>query len=153
MATVLIVEDDLVMADLLKDTVTGAGYEVCGIASSFSEAVALGLHFQPELAIIDMRLDGPGLGTDVAFELSAFSRIGVLYTTGDPSNVLANAVHGDACLTKPYRPDDLPRSLTIVHEIAASGDVLQPFPPGFRLVHPGTVPRRPVVGMTPSSSE
>jgi len=60
---VLIAEDDLMIADLAEDMLVGQGYEVCGIARTVPEAVALGRQHRPDLAVIDLRLADGGLGT------------------------------------------------------------------------------------------
>ena len=41
MPTILIVEDDLMIADMLEEILVDAGYTVCGIARTVTEAVAL----------------------------------------------------------------------------------------------------------------
>jgi ActR/RegA family two-component response regulator len=103
------------------------GYEVCGIARTVAEAVALGRLHKPDLALIDLRLADGGLGTEVAAQLGALGRLGVLYATGNISRVMSSAVYGDACLSKPYRSDDLVRGLEIVAEIVATGKASPPF--------------------------
>jgi DNA-binding response OmpR family regulator len=137
MLKVLIAEDDLMMADMIEETLAGNGYEVCGIARTVAEGIALGRLHKPDLAVIDMRLADGGLGTDIAAQLD-HSHLGILYATGNVSQVLLNVADGDACLAKPYRPEDLMRSLEIVSGIVATGIALPPFPLGFQLLD-GTV--------------
>ena len=103
MPKVLIAEDDLMIADMIEEVLVDAGYEVCGIARTVAEAVALGRRHRPDFAIIDMRLADNGIGTEIAAELSTLGRIGVLYATGNMSKVFLTAIDGDACLSKPYR--------------------------------------------------
>jgi len=47
MLKVLIVEDDLMMADMVEEILSQSGYEVCGIAPTVAEAVALGRPTSP----------------------------------------------------------------------------------------------------------
>ena len=140
MLKVLIAEDDLMIADIAEEILIEHGYEVCGIARTVAEAVALAQHHKPDLAILDLRLADSGLGTDIAAELLPLGRIGVLYATGNTSQVVLTTADGDACLSKPYRSVDLLRSLEIVAEIVTTGNALPPFPPGFRVLHPATAP-------------
>jgi CheY-like chemotaxis protein len=135
---VLIAEDDLMIADRAEEILVDSGYEVCGIARSVAEALALAQHHKPDLAVLDLRLADGGLGTDIAAGLLPFGRIGVLYDTGNISQVVLTTADGDACLSKPYRTVDLLRSLEIVAEIVAAGKALPPFPQGFRVLHPAT---------------
>jgi DNA-binding response OmpR family regulator len=129
---VSIAEDDLMIADLVEEILVDEGYEVCGIARTVAEAVALAQHHKPDLAVLDLRLADGGLGTDIAAELLPFGKIGVLYATGNISQVVLTTADGDASLSKPYRSADLLRSLEIVAEIVATGKALPPFPKGLR---------------------
>jgi DNA-binding response OmpR family regulator len=58
---VLIAEDDLMIADLAEEVLAEAGYEVCGIARTVAEAIALAQHHTPDLAVLDLRLADGGL--------------------------------------------------------------------------------------------
>jgi CheY-like chemotaxis protein len=133
---VLIAEDDLMIADLAEDILVNGGYEVCGIARTVAEAVVLAQHHKPDLAVLDLRLADDGLGTEIAARLFPLGRLGVLYATGNISQVVLTAANGDACLSKPYSPADLLRSLEIVVEIVASGNASPPFPKGFQVLRP-----------------
>lgn len=136
MVKVLIVEDDLMIADVAEEVLIDSGYEVCGIARTVAEAVALGLQHKPDVAVIDVRLADGGLGTDIPGQLHALGRIGILYATGNPSKVLLSGVEGDACLAKPYSTVDLVRGVKIVTEIVATGAAAGPFPRSLQLLPP-----------------
>ena len=135
MLKVLIVEDDLMLADFAEAILVEHGYEISGIARTVADAVALARDARPDLVILDLRLADGGLGTEVAAQLRLLGRPGVLYITGNMSQVALTC--GDACLAKPYRAVDLLRGLEIVAEIVATGKAQPPFPPGFHLLHPG----------------
>jgi DNA-binding response OmpR family regulator len=136
MLKVLIVEDDLMLADFVEETLVEHGYEVTGIARTVTEAVALAQHSRPELVMLDLRLADGGLGTEVAAQLLSPGRPGILYVTGNMSQIALTSADGDACLGKPYRSVDLLRSLEIVAEIVATGKAQRPFPRGFQLLLP-----------------
>jgi CheY-like chemotaxis protein len=133
---VLIAEDDLMIADKAEEILIEHGYEVCGIARTVAEAVTLAQQHKPDLAVLDLRLADGGLGTEIAARLLPLGRLGVLYATGNISQVLLTTADGDACLSKPYRSVDLLRSLEIVAEIVATGEASPPFPKGFQLLPP-----------------
>jgi DNA-binding response OmpR family regulator len=133
---VLIAEDDLMIADLAEEILTDKGYEVCGIARTVAEAVALAQLHKPDLAVLDLRLADGGLGTEIAAQLLPLGRLGVLYATGNISQVVLTTADGDACLSKPYSSADLLRGLEIVAQIVATGKALPPFPQGFQILHP-----------------
>ena len=137
MPKVLIVEDDLMLADFAEEILVEHGYEISGIARTVADAVSLARHSNPDLVILDLRLADGGLGTEVAAQLPPFGRPGILYVTGNMSQLVLTC--GDACLAKPYRAVDLLRGLEIVAEIVATGKARPPFPRGFQLLHPAAV--------------
>lgn len=134
MLTVLIVEDDLMIADVSEEVLVQGGYAVCGIARTVAEAVALTRQHRPDLAVVDIRLAEDGRGTDAAAQMQKFGRIGILYATGNRSTTALTAADGEACLTKPFRAEDLVRGLEIVAEIVATGHASQPYPAGLVLL-------------------
>jgi DNA-binding response OmpR family regulator len=140
MLKVLIAEDDLMIADMTEEILIRNGYEVCGIARTVAEAVALGRDHLPDLAILDLRLADGGLGTQIAAELGGLGRIGILYASGNMSHIVLTAADGDACLAKPYRSADLLQSLQIVSEIVASGSSALTPPHGFQRLHAAPTP-------------
>jgi two-component system, response regulator PdtaR len=145
MFKVMIAEDSLMLADILAEIIVAAGYEVCGIASTVDDAIELGLSQRPDLAVLDLRLADGRSGTEIADRLTAFGRLGVLYTTGNVSRFMLTAADGHACLSKPYSAGALVRSLAIVMDIVAARTVLPPFPAGFRML-----PLRPLLDLGPS---
>lgn len=131
---VIIAEDDLLIADLLEDVLIGAGYEVCGLASTVAEAVELCNQHHPDLAVLDVRLAQGGSGTDVAAGVESRDKLGILYATGNTGFVMLTASDGEACITKPYQPADILRALQIVYEITNTGKASKPFPRNFQIL-------------------
>ena len=136
MLKVLIVEDDLMIAEMTEDFLVGCGYEVCGIARTVDEAVVAALRHHPDLLVLDVRLADGGLGTEIPGRLTSLGRIGVLYATGNMRQLLQYGALGDACLSKPYSFADLRRSLEIVAQMVASGVASLPFPRTFQILKP-----------------
>jgi CheY-like chemotaxis protein len=134
MPTVLIAEDDLMIADMAAEALLDGGYEVCGIGRTVAEAVALGWLYRPNLAVIDGRMAAGGLGTEVADQLAALDGLGILYVTGSASTDMLAAARGHACLFKPYCFADLLRSLEIVAEMVTTGTASPPFPRNFEVL-------------------
>jgi CheY-like chemotaxis protein len=134
MPKVLIAEDDLLVADMMREYVVNAGYEVCGTASTVAEAVDLGQRHHPDLAVLDLRLANGGLGTDIAAQLGRRGSLGILYATANAGRIVLVPADGDACISKPYTGDDMIRAMKIVEEIIATGVASPPFPYGFRLL-------------------
>jgi DNA-binding response OmpR family regulator len=144
MLKVLIAEDDLMIADMIEEVLVAHGYEVCGIARTVAQAVALSRLRKPDLAVIDLRLADGRLGTEIAAQLGAFGRPGILYATGNIAQVVLTGADGDACLVKPYRTADLLRSLEIVAELAATGSASPPFPRGLQILSSASAAHREI---------
>ncbi|HVJ53756.1 MAG TPA: response regulator [Aliidongia sp.] len=140
MLSVLIAEDDLMIADMIEEILILHGYEVCGIARTVSEAVDIGRRCEPDLAVIDLRLADARLGTEIIYQLGAVSRPGVLYASANLSQVVLSCVDGDACLAKPYRFTDLLRGLQIVADIVATGTTASPLPHGLHVLGHAPIP-------------
>src|SRR5450755_2508761 len=129
MTKVLIAEDDVMIADMVEELLSRSGYQVCGIARTVDEGVALAELHMPDLAIIDVRLGDDGLGTDICARLDR-SWTGVLFATGNIDQII-NSTDGDACISKPYRSRDLLRGLDIVRAIHRAEIPAQRLPPGI----------------------
>jgi two-component sensor histidine kinase/ActR/RegA family two-component response regulator len=134
MPKVMIAEDDLLMADILEDVLIHYGYEVCGIARTVKEGVEIGEHCKPDLAVLDMRLAKGGLGTEIAAQLRRQNGLGILYAMGNADHASLTKADGEACLSKPYRPEDVAQALKIVEQIVRTGEASKPFPKGFHVL-------------------
>ncbi len=111
---VLIVEDDVLIALDVEQALVAAGFEICGVAGSEMEALALGALARPELAIVDISL-GPGDGRVVARMLSSAYATAVLFATGQSDDIAGMLRAGAlACLPKPYVADIVPAALAAV---------------------------------------
>ena len=138
MQKILIVEDDFMIADMVEEVLVANGYEVCGMAATVSEGVALCRLHDPDLAIVDLRLADGDLGTNMAAQLAPLGKLGILYATGNRSQVALTAADGHACLNKPYSAEDLLRGLQLVTQMVATGRAMPPFPPGFHILLPAS---------------
>jgi DNA-binding response OmpR family regulator len=146
MPKVMIVEDDLMIADMIEEILCASGYDVCGIACTVEEGLALAALHMPDLAIIDVRLADGGLGTEIAAKLDR-SWTGVLFATGNVEQII-DSTDGEACISKPYHRKDLLLSLDVVRAIhtarmAPENLPSRLFPEGFHLLRrPDVEPRR-----------
>jgi response regulator of citrate/malate metabolism len=134
MLKVLIVEDDLMIADMVNDRLELDQFDVCGIATNITEALALASMHHPDLAVVDVRLADGDLGTNLAVDLKRLYKIGILYATGNIELVIRDSV-GEGCMQKPYNMAALSKSLRIVHRLLASGEVPDALPDGLLLLN------------------
>lgn len=63
---ILIVEDEVLIADNMGRYLTKKGHQVVGYAISYEEAETLYLQEDPDIVLLDIRLNGPKTGIDFA---------------------------------------------------------------------------------------
>lgn len=136
MLSVLIVEDDISIADMLQEAVEIGGYSVIGIACNVDDAMNILNQRTPDFAIVDVHLENGDLGTDVTTYLRKNTTISILFSTGSANDPELTKADGDAVITKPYLMSDVRQGLEILTQIATSGQTLLKFPRSFRLLEP-----------------
>lgn len=97
-AQILIVEDDSTLADGLRAALEFLGYGVVGVAPSGPEAIALAGRTAPDLALMDVHLQGPMDGIEAAGILRDRFRVPAVYLTSH----FDDATLARARLTTPY---------------------------------------------------
>jgi two-component system, response regulator PdtaR len=110
-STVLIVEDDYIVAFDVAAALIDAGYEVAAMASSEVEALDAAARIRPDYAVVDVHL-APGDGRVVAQRLRREYGTAVLFATAQCRDVEHLTASGAmACLPKPYDARDVPKAL------------------------------------------
>jgi CheY-like chemotaxis protein len=105
MASVLVVEDDAILAYVLERVLIKAGHKVIGTAGGFSKAVSIATSAPPDLALVDFHLSGPENGALVANHLRELGTK-IIYVTANVDEV--RLIDGDAeIVAKPYTDDVL----------------------------------------------
>ncbi|MGB0930609.1 MAG: LytR/AlgR family response regulator transcription factor [Chitinophagales bacterium] len=126
---ILIVEDEILIADSLKRYLQKKGHEVVGIAISFDEAEELYLEANPDLVLLDIKLNGKKTGIDFAYFLQqqTNSPLFIYLTSQIDVNTIQNAkkTFPAAYLSKPIRKENLYASIEIsMHKQAAKQDII-----------------------------
>ena len=80
--SILIVEDDPLVAGTIREVLGELGFAVTGIASSGREALWLVDQRPPSLALVDIRLVGPMDGIEVARALRSQYHVPVIFLSG-----------------------------------------------------------------------
>jgi diguanylate cyclase (GGDEF)-like protein len=108
--SILLVEDEGVIARDLEDTLTRLGYRVSGIASEGTQAIAMARELHPELVVMDVGLRGEVDGIDAACAIQEDAPVPVIFLTGhSDSETLQRAVLTGPLgyLIKPFQEADL----------------------------------------------
>jgi CheY-like chemotaxis protein len=102
---ILIVEDEILIAEDLRLILQRMGHQVVGIASSGAEAIEKANKLHPDLVLMDVRLQGPMDGVEAARRIRSTADIPIIYVTAYAS-VLASLDLNDRCtrLAKPFSP-------------------------------------------------
>lgn len=106
---ILIVEDEFIVANDLEMMLKRAGYEVCGIAESYQEAMNLIDKEQPSWVLLDIFIKGDLNGIDIATQLNK-RHIGFIYISANSNQrilEMARATEPYGFLVKPFREKDL----------------------------------------------
>jgi CheY-like chemotaxis protein len=112
--SVLIVEDEYLIASLISDMVTDIGMSVCGIADNVEKAIGLATHHKPDLVLMDVRLRGKQDGVDAALAIHRLLGSPIVFITGsgEPANIARiNTDHPAAVLIKPISFEQLTDTL------------------------------------------
>lgn len=105
--TILVVDDEPLVQDLVRDTLEDAGYGVI-LASSYAEAIAAITTGADEIVglVTDINLGQPDSGWDVAATArERIPTIPVIYITGDSAHEWpAHGVPHSVIIAKPFAP-------------------------------------------------
>lgn len=101
--SVLLVEDEQIIAMDLQESLEEMGYHVLGPACNADEALALARQHKPDMALLDIMIEGPVDGIDTAVELTQINIPCVFLTAYSDSHTLqrAAAISPYGILTKP----------------------------------------------------
>ena len=108
MKTILVVEDEMRIARLVRDYLEVAGFEVI-VAGEGGAALASARGSKPDLVVLDLGLPGRD-GLDVARELRTSSNVPIIILTarGDESDRIVGLELGaDDYVVKPFSPKEL----------------------------------------------
>ncbi len=117
---VLIVEDEMVVATDLQETLVELGYEVLRIANTGQGAIRVSEEEAPDVVLMDIRLRGKIDGIAAANEITRRWRIPVVFVTGSASDELlarAKATGAYGYLIKPFRSQELDATVSVaIHQ-------------------------------------
>ena len=108
--SILIVEDEALIASYIEEVLGESGFRVAGIAASAPEALSLAAENSPDLALVDIRLTGPLDGIDLACKLRERFAVPAIFLSGlmdAQTAARARAAHPLGFLPKPFLPSQV----------------------------------------------
>ena len=141
MKTVLVVEDEMKIARVVRDYLTDAGYEVI-VASSGEAALASARGSKPDLVVLDLGLPGVD-GLDVARELRGSSRVPIVMLTArgeETDRIVGLELGADDYVVKPFSPKELVARVRALFRRSSTAEMLREQPirvltKGVQVVH------------------
>ena len=79
---ILVVEDEVIIAQCLTMELELMGYDVCGFVKSGEEAIIKTKKKNPDVILMDINLSGEMDGIDAATEILDFKKIPIIFCTG-----------------------------------------------------------------------
>lgn len=113
---ICIVEDEIIVADNIRDTLETLGYAVPEPAISYTEAVEMIGQESPDLVLLDIQLAGQKDGVDLAHTIKKEFDIPFIFLTANADHATverAKQVEPPAYLVKPFSKEDLFTSIEI----------------------------------------
>ena len=99
--TLMIVEDEALVAILLRDELQEAGYKVLDLTDRHANALEVAKAEKPDLALVNIRLAGRDDGIELAEHLKALG-IPVLFISGQVSRASSAKTVAIGSMPKPY---------------------------------------------------
>lgn len=114
--TILIVEDEMIIAANISLQLTHLGYEVTGIIPRAEEVLPIIRQHQPDIILLDINLKGDLDGIDLAHLIQEEYKIPIIFLTAnsDESHFnRAKAINPYAFISKPFKKLDLQRAIEL----------------------------------------
>lgn len=126
---ILIVEDNFIIAEDLKNILTDLGYDVIDIVMSYYEAIECIITKQPDICLLDIVIKGEKDGIDLAHTINQDFGLPFLYITShsDKHTVeRAKNTMPKGYIIKPFDQDDVYASIEIATASAANINTQKP---------------------------
>lgn len=110
MVKILIVEDELIIAEDVKNMLTNMEYEVVDVAMDYDEAIAILETQKPDLILLDVNLNSHKDGIDLAEIINDKYKIPFIFTTSYSDSLTLNRAkntHPTNYLVKPFKKEQL----------------------------------------------
>jgi EAL domain-containing protein (putative c-di-GMP-specific phosphodiesterase class I)/AmiR/NasT family two-component response regulator len=117
--TILIVEDELIVAENLAQSLKKLGYPISTIVNSGEQAIQAVTTHHPDLILMDIMLVGDIDGIEAALQISLQFKIPVVYMTAYADQYTlerAKKTEPYGYLVKPFKPQDIQTTIEIAFQ-------------------------------------
>lgn len=112
----LIVEDETLIAEELRERLSGLGFSVIAAVDSAEEGVAIATRERPDLVLMDIRLRGEKDGVQAAKEIRLQVDVPIVYLTAHSDRLTVDRVKQtdhDGFILKPFLRRELQSTIEI----------------------------------------
>lgn len=113
---VLIVEDEILIAEELKERLSRLGYSVIAAVDSADEGIGIATREVPDLVLMDIRLRGKKDGVEAAVEIRRQVDVPIVYLTAHSDQLTvdrAQETDHDGFLLKPFHRRELQSTIEV----------------------------------------
>ena len=121
MASILIVEDEIITAMAMGNAFKNAGHEICGHAVSGENALRQIEQKRPDVVLMDVSLRGECNGIDTANIVRSRWNIPVIFMTGYSDNKIIAKLKADGFAHLFIKPLDHQEILALIDSLLFSG--------------------------------
>lgn len=108
--SILVVEDEALVASYIEEILEESGFRVAGVAASGAEALSVAAQSHPTLALVDIRLTGPIDGIELARRLRRLHEVPAIFLSGmidERTAERARSARPLGFLQKPFLPSQV----------------------------------------------
>jgi len=112
----LIVEDEILIAEELKERLSRLGFSVIAAVESADEGIAIATRERPDLVLMDIRLKGKKDGLQAAKEIRQQVDVPIVYLTAHSDQLTvdrAKATEHDGLILKPFQRRELQTTIEV----------------------------------------
>lgn len=112
----LIVEDETLIAEELRERLSRAGFFVIAAVDSAEEGIEIAIREQPDLILMDIRLRGAKDGIEAAQEIRKQVDLSIVYVSAHSDQLTierAKRTDHDGFIRKPFHRSDLQSTIEI----------------------------------------
>lgn len=117
MYKILIVEDEMISANYLKQILSKQGWEVVDIVDNAVDAIKSVKKHDPHLILMDIMINGPLSGCDTALQIRAISSCSIIFLTAFANEEMisyATNINANGYLMKPYIEQEIVANISLL---------------------------------------
>jgi CheY-like chemotaxis protein len=115
----LIVEDESLIAEELRERLSRLGFSVIAAVDSAEEGIAIAVRECPDVVLMDIRLSGEKDGVQAASEIRQYVDVPIVFLTAysDPQTLRrVSATDHDAYVLKPFHKKELESTIEVARQ-------------------------------------